>query len=160
MIEEKAYVVAKDYTHAWIEAERRSSCDGCQVNKGCGTGAIAQFLGQKPIRIRVANPVGAEVGDEVIVGIPEGVFLQGSAMIYIAPLLTLFLGAGLGEFGFRGWGDESLVIGLGFGGLAVGFWGLRYTTVDRLLAKRNCEPQILRLVSRNRIKIQPMYFVE
>jgi sigma-E factor negative regulatory protein RseC len=142
MIEERARVVAKSEIHAWTETERRTGCNACTVSNGCGTGAINNYLIKKIIIVKAFNPIGAEVGDMVIVGIPEEAFLLGSFVLYTMPLLAMFIGAGLGEilaqyFG----GGEDLVILLGLGGLSGGLLGTRYIRTGGGL-----EPRILRTV--------------
>jgi sigma-E factor negative regulatory protein RseC len=93
MIEESGQVVELDGEFAWIESERSTACGGCAARKGCGTGAIARVLGQRPVRLRVLNRVNAAVGDRVVVGISETGLLKGSLAVYAAPLAALFAGA-------------------------------------------------------------------
>ncbi|ABA58916.1 positive regulator of sigma(E), RseC/MucC [Nitrosococcus oceani ATCC 19707] len=146
MVEASAQVIVKSETYAWVEAERRTSCHGCTLSQGCGTGSIAKYLMIKPIMVKASNPVGAEAGDRVIVGLPEKAFLQGSFLLYMVPLLAMLLGAGLGgtlapHFG----GNEGLEVLLGLGGLAGGLLGVRYMRMGPDL-----EPKILRTVGRQR----------
>jgi sigma-E factor negative regulatory protein RseC len=152
MVEEKARVVVKSKTHAWVEAERLTGCNACAINKECGTGAIANYLIKKTIIVKVLNPIGAEIDDMVIVGVPERIFLLGSFMLYTMPLLMMFLSAGLGEtlVQYLG-GGESLVVLLGLGGLSAGLLGSRYISIERSL-----EPRILRTAAKAQRKIKPI----
>lgn len=144
MVEEKARVIAKSETHVWAEVEHRTGCNACTISKGCGTGAIANYLIKRSILIKAFNPIGAEVGDMVIMGVPEGTLLLGSFVLYAMPLLVMFLGAGLGEILMQYLGNgESLVISLGLGGLSVGILGARYIQIGDSL-----EPRILRTVAK------------
>jgi sigma-E factor negative regulatory protein RseC len=93
MIEESGRVVAVEGDFAWIESERKSTCGGCAVRKGCGTSAIAKVLGQRRTRLRVVNRIHAGVGDDVVVGISESGLVRGSLAVYAAPLAGLFAGA-------------------------------------------------------------------
>lgn len=145
MIEEKAYVVGKSETHAWVEAQRRTGCDGCAVSKQCGTGAIAKYLIRKSILIKALNPIGAEIGDIVVVGIPERTLLLGSFVLYTMPLLVMFLGAGLAEILVQYFDDgESLVILFGFGGLSAGLLWARYVP----MGGGGFEPKVLHAVAK------------
>lgn len=148
MIEKKACVIAKDKAHVWVEVERSSSCQRCAIRQGCGTGAVANYLSYKPARVKAINLTGAEVGDEVMVGIPENVLVRSSFMLYIMPLLVMFLSAGLGETlaPYLSSG-EGVVTGLGLGGLAAGFISSRYV-LYRLQAKYDFEPGILCIMPR------------
>lgn len=97
MIEETGQVVDVQGEFAWIEAERTSTCGGCAARKGCGTAAIAKVLGQRRVRLRVLNRIGAHVGDSVVVGIAESGLMRGSLAVYAVPLLGLFAGALAGQ---------------------------------------------------------------
>ncbi|MFO7592945.1 MAG: SoxR reducing system RseC family protein [Pseudomonadota bacterium] len=126
MIEETAHVVSVEGDDAWVDTQRRSSCSSCAV-KGCGTGALSKVLGGKKQQMKVRNPVGAKAGDAVVLGIEEGVLLQGSLMVYILPLVLMLAGGLLGEALAPQWGSGAEVTSLLFGllGLMVGFFWLR-----------------------------------
>jgi sigma-E factor negative regulatory protein RseC len=126
VIEEQAQVVALEGEEAWVETARRSSCGSCEA-RGCGTGALSQVLGARVQRMRVHNPIQAQPGDSVILGIEEGVLLRGSLMVYILPLLLMLGGGLLGEALAPQWGGELEALSLLFGllGLVGGFFLLR-----------------------------------
>lgn len=99
MIEEHAEVVNIDGSDIWVETQRRSACDHCAVNKGCGTSVLGKVIGVKSSRVRVLNPDDKKVsiGDEIIVGINEQALVKGSIIIYLVPLVLLFIFGLLGE---------------------------------------------------------------
>ncbi len=130
MIEETAHVVAAKGDNAWVETERRSSCGSCSA-KGCGTGALSKVLGTKVQRLEVRNPIGAQAGETVILGIEEGVLLKGSLMVYILPLALMLVGGLLGETLAPQWESDPEGLSLLFGalGLLLGlFWLRRYNS--------------------------------
>jgi sigma-E factor negative regulatory protein RseC len=96
MVEENALVVATEGDEAWVETSRRSSCGSCEA-KGCGTGALSRVLGRRSQRLRVKNPIAAQAGDAVVLGIPESALLLGSLVVYLVPLLALLAGGLVGE---------------------------------------------------------------
>ena len=71
MLTEKATVIAIRHDTAVVETRRRSACGGCAVNASCGTGVIARWWGDRPLRMEVGNSVGARVGEEVLLGVEE-----------------------------------------------------------------------------------------
>ena len=96
MIEENGLIVATEVDDAWVETSRRSSCGSCEA-KGCGTGALSQVLGRKSQRLRVKNTIGAETGEQVVLGISESALIKGSLAVYLVPLLALLAGGLFGE---------------------------------------------------------------
>lgn len=99
MIEEHAQVVNIEGSDIWVETQRRSACDHCSVNKGCGTSVLGKVIGVKSSRVRVLNPEEKKVsiGDEIVVGINEQALVRGSMIIYLVPLVFLFVFGLLGE---------------------------------------------------------------
>lgn len=91
MIEEQAQVVGIDGDRLLLQASTRSACGSCAANKGCGTSVLSKVVGRKFTRFHATNSVGAEIGDTVVVGIAEDALIRGSLMIYILPLLSMFL---------------------------------------------------------------------
>jgi sigma-E factor negative regulatory protein RseC len=98
VLEEAGQVVDVEGEFAWVESERTTTCGGCVVRKGCGTAAIAKVLGNKRLRLRVINRIGAGVGDHVVIGISESGLLRGSLAVYAGPLAGLFAGGLAGHF--------------------------------------------------------------
>lgn len=146
MIEETAHVIRLEDEYAWVETQRKSVCGSCSANKGCGTSVLGKVLGQRRSYVRVLNPVGAKLGEEVVVGLGERAFVTGSLAVYAIPLLTLLIGAVLGESLAQayGWGDVASVIG-GLSGLALGFAWL-WLFARRVGGDRRYQPVILRRV--------------
>ena len=129
MIEESGRVVRTEGEHAWVLTERRSSCGSCSAQKGCGTGALAGVFGSKAHEVKVLNPLGAEPGEDVIIGIREEMLLRGSIAVYLAPLLTMIGGGLLAQFlapQLELAGNDMVSVVGGLAGLALGFAWLRW----------------------------------
>lgn len=128
MIEEKAIIVETSDEHAWVETQRKSTCDACDAKTGCGTQVIGKVVGNRRNRVRVLNRIGAVVGDQVIVGLHEGAMVRGSLAMYFAPLFGLFTGAGLGALLSQMFGiafNDGLQILAALVGLLAGLWWLK-----------------------------------
>ena len=91
MITEHATVVVIENNQTWIETQRKSVCGQCSANKGCGTSVLSKVIGNKFSRMKAINKVGAEVGDEVVVGLNEKFLLKGAFMTYLVPLIYMFV---------------------------------------------------------------------
>ncbi len=129
MIEEMAQVVACEGRFAWVETQRRSTCNACVAQKGCGTAVLAKVLGQRRTRTRVINDLQAGVGEQVVIGLHEQALLRGALAMYLLPLLCLLAGGLVGAWLAPAWGVESperFTILLSVLGFATGILWLRY----------------------------------
>lgn len=98
MIEEQGRVVSVNGSLAQVETQRRrSACDACSVQKGCGTSLLAQIMGHKRTQVTAINEIGACVDEYVVMGIKEDALVRGSMAIYAVPILALLAGAIIGD---------------------------------------------------------------
>ncbi len=95
MIEQKAKVVDIDDKTIWLDAERQSTCSGCAAKQGCGTGILEKHIGKRFSRIAIDKQEAVNVGQQMQLAIPEEALLQGAFMMYLVPLLSMFLFAGI-----------------------------------------------------------------
>ncbi len=113
MLENAARVVRIEGDLAWVRTESPSSCGACG-GKGCGSSAFVRLLHPREPEYAVLNPISAEAGEAVVVGIEEGALLSAAVAGYLVPLLALLSGALLGGV----WGDLQAVLG-GVAGLVL-----------------------------------------
>ena len=65
---------------------RESACSGdCHKCSGCGAA-------KETLLLRAENPIGARVGDKVVVTSQSAALLRGAAVLYMLPLALFFLG--------------------------------------------------------------------
>lgn len=129
MVEEHGVVVEVSDYYAWVKTQRQSSCGQCGASKGCGTASLAQVLGQKYNEIRVINHLNAKVGDHVVIGLEEQALVRSSLLLYLLPLLTMFIAAiGLEWLGqVWHWPSNDLyTMGAGLLGLLFGLAGVQF----------------------------------
>lgn len=126
MIEQTATVLSSDDSHAVVEVGRQSSCSSCSA-KGCGTGTLANLFGNKAIQLQIDNPLHAQAGDEVVIGIREQALIKGSLLVYILPLLSMMLGGLVGGTVVDTANEAPTLIGA-VAGLAIGLLWLRHLT--------------------------------
>lgn len=142
MIEENARVIrVEEDGFAWVETLRQTACGSCSASSGCGTSVISKLFGDKRTRVRVIDPLGVKLGEEVIVGIDESALLRSSLMVYILPLLCLVGAALLGQL-VLGFGETGVVLS-GLGGLLSGLVLLALLT-RRLRGNRRYQPVVVR----------------
>jgi len=119
MIKQQATVVEVDDDIVWLAAQRQSTCSQCQVKSGCGTGLLEKHVGKRFSRIAVEKKNDVVIGQQVELGIPEESLLQGAFLMYIMPLILLFVFSGIAQL-FH-W-NEFIEIMAGISGLMVGFY--------------------------------------
>lgn len=141
MIEEQGRVVALEAGAVWVETLRKSTCSSCSANAGCGQGLMDKLgVGRDRGLVRALCDLQLQVGDPVVIGVREDLLVQGSLLVYLLPLLCLFVAASLAQ----GLGlAEPLVILCGLAGLGSGWlivrWLSRRTADDPAL-----QPVVLR----------------
>jgi len=144
MIEERARVAEAGDGYAWLEIQRQSACGSCHASGGCGTATLAKLWGGRPARTRAVSDLPLRPGDEVIVGLADGVLLRGALLAYLLPLALMLAGALLGEAAFAGVGDEPVAL-LGALGLGLGFLAVRVSS-RRWQDDTRFQPVVLRHV--------------
>jgi sigma-E factor negative regulatory protein RseC len=114
LIESPARIRRIEGDTAWVVSEAPSSCGAC-AGKGCGSSVFARFWHAEEAEYPVANPIGAETGEAVVIGLPDGALLHAALASYGVALLMLFCCAGLGTYFF---GEPGAIIG-GLSGVAL-----------------------------------------
>ncbi len=122
MLETRATIVQIHNGSAMVHANQVSGCEQCN-GQGCGSSKVAQLFCSKPRYFEVDNPIGAQPGEEVIVSVADGAVLRGIGLVYLLPISSMVLAAGLAS-----WmanlveNSELYVAGGAVLGLIVGFW--------------------------------------
>lgn len=98
MIEEQAQVIDVKGNTLILQAQTQSACGNCAASKGCGTSLLSKVVGRKFTRIQADNSVNANIGDTVVVAIPEDAMLKGSLVMYLFPVLGMFVIALLADY--------------------------------------------------------------
>jgi len=132
MIEIPAKVTRVEGEVAWVSTNAPTSCGACG-GKGCGSSVFARLLHRDEPEYQVGNRVAARVGEDVVVGIPDGALLKATLTGYLVPLALVVLGAMVAAR----WGDVGAAAGAGVGLLLALAW-LRH-------ARTRAEPTILRV---------------
>ncbi|MCK4710316.1 MAG: SoxR reducing system RseC family protein [Gammaproteobacteria bacterium] len=100
MIEEQALVIALQGDQVIIQIQRQNACQSCELSGGCGTGSLGRLLGYRQRDLLLQNDHNLVVGDKVVIGLPEKYFIYAGLLMYLFPLLCLFIFAVLSDFVF------------------------------------------------------------
>jgi sigma-E factor negative regulatory protein RseC len=146
MLETEGVVVKLGADGAYVETARASSCGTCSSQKSCGTSSLGHLLGGQAKPFRVLNPIGAAVGERVVIGLEESALLRSSLLSYVLPLTLLMAGALLGSQLAPAGAAKDLYSVAGAGiGLVLGFTALKWVA-GRPGGQQQFQPVILRRV--------------
>lgn len=139
MIKEWATVVSWQNGEALVSCDVKASCSSCASRSGCGTRVLNKLGPQTTHTIVVASDVPLAPGQKVELGIAEGSLLGSAMLVYLSPLVGLFLIASLFQVLFGS--DLAALSGAILGGVG-GFLIAR--GYSRKLAEREAwQPVIL-----------------
>lgn len=94
MITEQAIVTGRDGNRVEIELQRVSACGGCELNQGCGTGALGRLLGRRTKPLVIETRQDLKPGDHLELALSEAALVKASLLAYGLPLLCM-IAAGL-----------------------------------------------------------------
>ena len=99
MIEEQVVITSLEEGGAWVEGVQLSACGSCSAKAGCGSHAMNQ-LGRK-VSLWLPNDdsqcENLAIGQQIVVGLPEGAILRSTLVLYGIPLFFLLVGAIIGH---------------------------------------------------------------
>ena len=91
-VTEPGIVVAVETNAVWVEADRSAACGRCAARAGCGQGALSALLQKgkgrvRPLASETLHAACCQLGDEVMIEIPDSTLLGGTLWLYGAPLM-------------------------------------------------------------------------
>ena len=94
-MKEQFEVIALENQTMTLKVNRSGGCHSCSASGGCGTGILANYFDhysvfKKPIQS------GVTVGDFVTLEISSAELFSRAFMLYIFPILALFIGSYIG----------------------------------------------------------------
>lgn len=151
MIEERAVILSLDNllgddfsdSTATLEIERKTACGLCGQTRGCGNSIWGKLFAHQSTAFKAQNRINAKVGDSVVVGINETALLKSALLLYIVPLVSLFIGAILAAQFKQS--DASEMIGAALGLLLGMLWVKGHSMSNGYFKLQ--QPVILRLAT-------------
>lgn len=95
MIKEWATVISWHDGQAQVSCDVKASCSSCASRAGCGSRVLNKLGPQTQHTITVPSVAPLVAGQKVELGIAEGSLLTSALLVYMAPLLGLFVVAGI-----------------------------------------------------------------
>lgn len=122
MIEEIAVVAKIEHNQVWVETRAATGCGGCRQKSVCSTSVLDKLIRKRAVAVDC--DIELKPGDEVVVGIEEGVLIRASLLLYMLPLLAMGAGGALAQSWLpMGYGKADLVIaGAALSSLGLSLW--------------------------------------
>lgn len=139
MIKEWATVVAWHNGIAQVHCDVKASCSSCASRAGCGSRVLNKLGPQTSHTISVPSAEPLVAGQKVELGITESSLLGSALLVYMSPLLGLFVVASLFQVLFGS--DIAALCGAVLGG--VGGFLLAKGFSPRLAARETWQPVII-----------------
>ncbi|MBT0720236.1 SoxR-reducing system protein RseC [Tatumella sp. TA1] len=154
MMREWATVVAWDNGIATLHTEAKTTCNSCSARKGCGSQMLNK-LGPKDAHVmQISSDKPLQPGQRIELGIKESSLLSSALMVYITPLVGLFIGAGLMQYWFNA--DLASAGGALLGGVG-GFFVAKY--LSKMMGdKHSFQPIILTVaLGPDQLRVDPVH---
>lgn len=133
---EVGYVVEKNDDITKIKLGRHSEC------KNCGA-----CPGNNNLIVSVNNPIGAKVGDKVCVQMPQDNIVPSVYIVYIQPILLVFMGAIIGYLASVYTHKSATVLEVVFGAIFFIISIIFIKVADKKAGKSNNLPIIIKIIS-------------
>ena len=149
---EKGTVESTQNGFAWVMTRRKEACGDCGHKHHCHL-----VQGMDRMRVKARNAARARVGDEVELYLRTRTKLKGLFVLYMFPVLGLFLGAFSAEPLSRLVGlsrDVGMVLFM-VSGLVLAVLLARFIS-GRMAAKEELMPLISRVIGRSRVTDLPI----
>ncbi len=144
MATEEGIVIKLGDSTAWVKTTRLSACKGCASRGSCQTNEQG-----KEMEVEVTNPVGAKIGDRIVLYFETSSLLKAAFLLYVFPVVCMLAGAALGH-----WLSLKHQLNPSLGSAAAGFLCLALSFIlvkirgDRLAREDSYKPRIIRILRR------------
>ena len=122
MIRESATVLRVQGAVVWVSCRAQAGCQRCAEGRGCGGGIFSRLLGDRLREIKtVSDRTDLQIGDQVVIGLGDSALLKAALIMYLMPLILMFVSAVVFSIASAGHGDLPALLGAVVG-LATGLW--------------------------------------
>ncbi|MFZ7128206.1 MAG: SoxR reducing system RseC family protein [Desulfobacterales bacterium] len=137
---ERGIVIKSGGETAWVKVLPSEACEQCSAHGSCA--------GQRgEMEVEVLNPMGAQVGDRIVVDMETASLLKASFLLYVFPIICMIAGAtiGVGMAGRLGLDDSAMSATLGLGAFAVSVLFIKYKG-NRMARHQAYRPRITKIL--------------
>ncbi|MGV2870894.1 SoxR reducing system RseC family protein [Colwellia sp. E150_009] len=153
-MEELATVTAIDNENITMVSKIKSTCNSCSQVDTCASGQVAKAIPKKTLSFTLTKPKLMEsttinIGDCVVLTVPDGNVLHSAWQVYLLPVFGLFSFSALGQ-----WLLQESILSHELVGVALGLVGgyLGYRVAKRLQSnsskQNSLQPEILKVLAK------------
>jgi sigma-E factor negative regulatory protein RseC len=114
MLTETGLITKIENDIVWVNTQNKLACSSCKVESSCGNGILEKYLAGKVFVSQIDNRLNAQLGDEIVIGIPKSSITKASLLVYGAPLFGLLVGSLIGQLVFSSEGASITLAVIGF----------------------------------------------
>jgi sigma-E factor negative regulatory protein RseC len=151
-MEELATVTAIDNEKITMVSRIKSTCNSCSQLDTCASGQVAKAIPKKTLSFTLIKPKSMDnmtinIGDCVVLTVPEGDVLHSAWQVYLLPVSGLFSFSALGQ-----WLLQENILSHELAGVALGLVGgyLGYRVAKQLQSnpskQKSLQPEILKVL--------------
>jgi sigma-E factor negative regulatory protein RseC len=151
-MEELATVTALDNDKVTVVSQIKSTCNSCSQVGTCASGQVAKAIPHKKLTLTLLKPKSLKnqainIGDCVILTLPEADLLQSAWQVYLLPILGLFSFSALGQWLVQKGVIPHELMALSIGMLG-GYLGYRFAKYlqNKPSKQGRLQPKILRVL--------------
>lgn len=151
-MEELATVTAIDNGKITVVSQIKSSCNSCSQVDTCASGLVAKAIPHKKLSFTLLKPKSLEnqtinIGDCVVLTLPEVDVLQSAWQVYLLPIFGLFAFSALGQWLVQAaiLAHELLALSIGIMGGYLGFKLAKYLQ-NQPSKRERLQPKVLRVL--------------
>ncbi len=152
MIEESTLVVDVTDNEITVVSQVKSSCSSCSQVDTCGSGIVAKAIPHRELKItlpyrKIKDKRPIQLGDTVVIGLPQINILMSAWQVYLYPLIGLIIFSAIGQ-----WLIQQSILSTEFFAICLGFFGgylghrLAKYTQGKTEHNEKLQPQILRIL--------------
>jgi sigma-E factor negative regulatory protein RseC len=140
--EEGVVTKIESATTAWVKTTKSGACKSCSARSSCHS-----LGGGEEMEVEAINKAGAQIGQKVVLGFDTSPLLKATFLLYMLPILTMMIGAFIGQQLAPNLNLDTSFLSAVFGFL---FFGLTLVFVrskgNKMAKKDEYRPKIIRII--------------
>jgi sigma-E factor negative regulatory protein RseC len=140
--EEGVVTKIESATTAWVKTTKSGACKSCSARSSCHS-----LGGGEETEVEAINKAGARIGQKVVLSFDTSPLLKATFLLYVLPILTMMVGAFIGQQLAPNLNLDTSFLSAIFGFLFFGLTLLFVRSKGNQMAKKDeYRPKIIRVI--------------